>query len=144
MTHCISKKKKTNIQPRRAGIIILKKFSEEYKVLCLRVYGSFDFPKGGVEPFENIFAAAIRETEEESGIDEMDFKWGLETTQAKNVTLFIAETTQEPIILPNPETGEYEHHEACWKTLDQASECLHPYLRPCVDWVRETIGMPYV
>ena len=111
---------------RRAGIIILKKFPEGYKILGLRIYGSFDLPKGGVETNEDVLTAAMRETEEESGITRLNFEWGMTTTQAKNVTLFIASTDQNPTVRPNPETGEYEHHAAHWLTLDDAEKKKNP------------------
>ena len=137
----LSTNKKDKDKPaQRAGVIILKHTSDGIRVLCLRVYGSFDLPKGGVDPGEDIFSAALREAEEESGISELDFEWGFETTMARNVTLFLASTKQEPTILPNPQTGEYEHHSAHWKTLDDASTCLHPYLRPCMKWVKDVTG----
>ena len=123
----------------RAGIIVLRQFSSGYKLLGLRYYGSYDLPKGAVESFENIFAAALRETEEECGITDLDFRWGMVTTQARNVTLYIAATDSNPVINPNPETGEYEHHGAKWLSFDQASQKLHPYLRPVVSWVQEVI-----
>ena len=125
---------------RRSGIIVIKEFPEGFFVLGLRVYGSYDLPKGGVEPFETDLTAALRETEEESGITDLDFRWGLQTTQAKNVTLFIAETNQEPLIRPNPETGEYEHHDAKWLTFNEAETKLHPYLRPTMFWARTIVG----
>ena len=140
MGHPVNKKKKKRKPEKRAGVIILKKTLTGLRVLCLRIYGSYDLPKGGVDPGEDAFTAALREAEEESGISDLSFDWGLVTTQAKNVTLFLASSRQEPVILPNPKTGEYEHHSAHWKTLDQASECLHPYLRPCMDWVKEVVG----
>ena len=136
----MSRKKKGNKKKERAGVVVLKKFGSTYRILGLRIYGSFDLPKGGVEPFENIFAAAIRETEEECGITELDFKWGMISTQARNVTLFIATTDEEPVVRPNPHTGEFEHHAAHWLSLNQASKKLHPYLRPVIDWVHEVIG----
>jgi len=139
MTIKINKKKKKGSAKERAGIIILKDFYDEYKVLCLRIFGSYDLPKGGVEPFENIFAAATREAEEESSITELDFKWGLVTTRTRNVTLYIAVTTQDPAVKPNPETGAYEHHDAVWKTIDDAEKSLHPYLRPTMSWARTII-----
>ena len=126
---------------RRAGVIILKKFPDgAYRLLGLRIYGSFDLPKGGVEEDEDVLTAGMREAEEESGITDLDFEWGMVTTQARNVTLFVATTQQEPVIQPNPETGEYEHHSAHWLTLDAASKRLHPYLRPTVEWVRQVVG----
>ena len=130
---------KSKKKAQRAGVVVLRQFPSGYKLLGLRYYGSYDLPKGAVEPFENIFAAAIRETEEESGITDLDFKWGMITTQARHVTLYIAATNEDPILRPNPETGEYEHHGAKWLSLKQASQKLHPYLRPVVRWVREVI-----
>jgi len=124
---------------RRAGVIVVKNIGSKYFMLGLRVYGSYDLPKGGAEPLETDLVAAIRETEEETGITELDFRWGLQTTSAKNVTLFIAETQQEPVIRPNPDTGEYEHHAAKWLTFNQAENILHPYLRPAVSWARQVL-----
>lgn len=128
---------KSQTTKRRAGIIVLKEHDGGYLVLGLRVYGSYDLPKGGVESFETSLVAAMRETEEEAGISDLDFRWGLQTTAARNVTLYIAVTTQEPSIQRNPETGEYEHHAAKWLTMDQAEHKLHPYLRPTISWVRQ-------
>ena len=132
-------KSKTTKKKERAGIVVLREFSTGYKLLGLRYYGSYDLPKGAVESFENVFAAALRETEEECGITDLDFRWGMVTTQARNITLFIAATDEDPIINPNPETGVYEHHGAKWLSFNQASKKLHPYLRPVINWVLEVI-----
>ena len=123
----------------RAGVIVIEEANTEFFVLALRVYGSYDLPKGGVEPFETEFMAAIRETEEESGITDLEFQWGLASTKVRNVELFIAKTQEEPVIRPNPETGEYEHHDAKWLTFQQASEKLHPYLRPSIEWAKNIV-----
>ena len=124
----------------RSGIIVLKETSKGYRVLCLRIYGSFDLPKGGVEEGEDLFDAACRETKEECGITSLKFKWGHITTKARNVTLYIATTDQNPVILPNPETGQYEHHAAKWLSLNTASYKLHPYLRPTMVWAKKVVG----
>ena len=123
----------------RAGIIVIKEVDNDFFVLGLRVYGSYDLPKGGVEPFETDFMAAVRETEEESGIAELDFEWGLVSTNVRNVKLFIAKTNEEPIVRPNPESGEYEHHGAKWLTFKEASQKLHPYLRPSIEWAKNIV-----
>ena len=124
---------------RRAGVIVTKQINGEWFVLGLRVYGSYDLPKGGAESFETDLTAALRETEEEAGITELDFRWGLKTTMARNVTLFIAETSENPTIRPNPETGEYEHHDATWLTFEEASMKMHPYLRPSILWAQNIV-----
>lgn len=140
MAHNVNKKKKKNKHDQRAGVIILKRTHQGYRVLCLRIYGSYDLPKGGVESEEDLFTAALREAEEESGITDLNFEWNFITCQAKNVTFFLATTDQEPVIRPNPETGEYEHHAAKWLTIEKASQCLHPYLRPTMEWVSEVLS----
>ena len=124
----------------RAGIIVLKRYPDCYRILGLRIYGSFDLPKGGVDPGEEVFQAALRETEEECGITRLNFEWGYEPCQARNVQLYLASTEESPVIKPNPLTGEFEHHAARWLTLDQAERLLHPYLRTVIPWVRQKTG----
>ena len=127
-----------------AGIVVLKKYPDAkygYRVLSLADHKGFDLPKGQMEPFETTLVAALRETEEESGITDLDFRWGLVTTQCNNVTLYIAETNEEPTITPNPETGEFEHNSAHWLELDVASQSLRNYLQPSIVWAIAVIGM---
>ena len=126
-----------------AGVIVLKSapdLPDGFMVLCLLDDDGFDLPKGMIEPFENEFVAAVRETDEESGITNLDFRWGMVTTQVSNVTLYIAVTNDEPHIRPNPETGEYEHYGAQWLALPDASTMLRHYLRPAMKWACDIVG----
>ena len=107
-----------------------------FRILGLRFNGSFDLPKGGIEPYESALDAALRETKEEAGITELDFRWGLQKKRIGNLILYMATTTQEPTIRPNPATGELEHDLATWLTLDEAEQRLHADLRPAAAWVR--------
>ena len=127
-----------------AGIIVLKQNTRAhggFVILCLLDDDGFDLPKGEVEPFETEFVAAARETEEESGIVDLDFRWGMITTRVGKVKLYIAVTDNEPIVRPNPVTGEYEHHSAHWLTLPAAAKSLRPYLRPAINWTCKVIGV---
>jgi len=126
---------------KKAGIVVLKETEFNFLILGLKFGSTFDLPKGGVEPCESVLDAALRETAEEAGIVELDFKWGLQKTQISNITLFIAMTTQQPIVRRNPETGEFEHQSVRWLTLDQAETMLHPDLRTVVPWVKEVLGV---
>ena len=47
-------------------------------MLLLRAYNYWDFPKGVVEPGEDPLATARREVREETGIDDLEFRWGEE------------------------------------------------------------------
>lgn len=129
---------------RGAGVILIKFIDDEPHILGLRIYRSYDLPKGHIENDEDTLTAAKRETQEEAGISDIRFPWGYDTLKLRNrskkeVTLYLGTTHQVPILSRNPESGEYEHHGVKWLTLDQASEKLHPYLRPAVDWVKKCL-----
>jgi len=116
-----------------AGIIVLKKFGDAYKVLGLRLYGKYDLPKGKIEANETPFEAALRETHEEASISNLDFPWGLEPiTAVEHLTLFIGTTEEEPKIRKNPETGIYEHHGVMWLDWNEAFRKFTSYLRPAL------------
>lgn len=127
---------------RAAGIVVVRYFDGEPKILLLRVYGKWDLPKGRIEKHESTYEAARRETFEEAGIDSLKFDWGLDAIQVNNcnsrrqktVTMFVARTEQDPEIKPNPETGRVEHHGASWVSFDHAIKKVHPYLAPTLKW----------
>jgi len=126
-----------------AGIIILKKFNDTYRVLGLRLYGRYDFPKGKIEANETPFEAAIRETYEEASLSNLNFPWGLEPIMIiKHLTLFIGTTEGTPKIRKNPETGIYEHHGARWLDWNEAFKKFIPYLRPALKYVKKIIETP--
>ena len=99
---------------RSAGIIVVKKFNDTWKPLTLIWKNNLDIPKGGVEDNETSFEAAVRETYEESQIDDLDFIWGFDFLKIKNLTVYVAATMQEPKIIKNPKTGKKEHDKAKW------------------------------
>ena len=55
--------------PRRfsAGAVVVRRASSGWRYLLLRVYRTWDFPKGGLEPGETPLQGAMREVEEETG-----------------------------------------------------------------------------
>ncbi|MAH43613.1 hypothetical protein CL614_07910 [archaeon] len=121
-----------------AGIIVLKKFDNMYKILGLRLYGGYDFPKGKIEANETPFEAAIRETFEEASISNLNFPWGLNPiTVVEHLTLFIGTTEDEPKIRKNPETGIYEHHGAKWLDWNEALQKFTSYLRPALGYAKK-------
>jgi len=115
-----------------AGIITLKRDGNEWRVLGLRVPGAYDLPKGTIEYGESAITAALRETEEEAGIHNLSFPWGMLTIPIEHITLYIAETIDEPVIRPNPETGEYEHYGYKWLGWDEAINNVKPYMSSAI------------
>ena len=122
-----------------AGIIIVKRLDNEWRVLGLRLYGKYDIPKGKIEPNESSLEAAIRETKEEAGISDLNFRWGLSSIRANHVTLYIAQTMQEGEIKQNPETGIYEHHGLKWMSWEELESSVYPYLAPAIVWAKDIV-----
>ncbi len=129
-----------------AGFLLLKRNAPEVLVLCLRIYSSFDLPKGKIEDGESELEAAVRETYEETNVKDIDMPYGnanvVLANSGKNkklVVLFVGTTDEEPVIKKNPETNVYEHHGYAWLTLNEAEVKLHDYLRPAIGWLRDVI-----
>ena len=64
-----------------AGVVVVRRVDDGWRVLLLRVYNYWDCPKGVVEPGEDPLATARREVREETGIDATTgtlTDWGLE------------------------------------------------------------------
>jgi 8-oxo-dGTP pyrophosphatase MutT (NUDIX family) len=118
-----------------------------WRVLLLRVYGYWDFPKGRVEPGESALATAKRETREETGLDDLDFAWGdvyMDSApygRGKKVArYFVARTASPEVFLPvNPELGRPEHHEWRWCDWETAARLLPERLQPIARWARDRI-----
>ncbi len=115
-----------------AGIILFK----NNKILILKsVKGHYDFPKGHVEPGESLLEAAIREFEEETGLDHKHIKI-IEDKQyvieyyvkehgeidLKRVTFFLAEYLGEDDIRISK-----EHESYVWLDLNDDLEKAFKY-----------------
>lgn len=122
-----------------AGIIVVRYFGEEMRVLALVKRNNYDIPKGEIEFEETDLAAALRETDEEANITELDFKWGYHKILSSRVTIFVATTTQEGNIKVNPNTLEYEHEGLKWVTWDELFEKVYRFLIPGVEWAKNMI-----
>ena len=134
------------IKHRSAGIVVVRQQNGEWRFLLLRAYRNWDFPKGLIEPGEKPLAAAVRETEEETGLADLDFRWGTESIDTemygdhKVASLYLAQTGQEQIVLPvNPELGHPEHNEYRWVTYTEAQPLLPPRLHTILHWAHKTL-----
>lgn len=94
------------VKYRAAGVVVVRRQSGGWRYLVLRAYKNWGFPKGLLEEGEAHFAAAIRETSEETAINDLAFHWGHEFREtipygnAKVARYYLAETKQSNLVLP--------------------------------------------
>ena len=112
----------------------------------LRAGNYWDFPKGMVEPGEDPLAAAIRETEEETTLIDLDFRWGHEFIETepygknKIARYYVAEAADGEVYLPvSAELGKPEHDEFCWLEYNAARGLLVPRVMTVLEWAGEII-----
>ena len=133
--------------PRSAGAVVFRRTERGVRLLVLRAYRNWDFPKGRIEEGEDALACAKREVREETGLVELEFPFGEEFKETlpyadnKIARYYLAETEESEIELPvSPELGRPEHHEFRWVSLDEAGDVLPPRLAVVLAWVKRTIS----
>jgi 8-oxo-dGTP pyrophosphatase MutT (NUDIX family) len=129
------------------GVVMARRTDEGWATLLLRAFHHWDFPKGVKEHGEEPLQAALREVQEETGIDDLEFDWGdrfFETgpySRGKVARYYVASTKQADVIMGiSPETGVPEHHEWRWVSFDEAYDLGSPRVRQIVQWARQIIG----
>ena len=135
-----------NAPNRAAGAVIFRRSERGIRLLVLRAYKNWDFPKGLIEPGEDALAAARREVREETGLADLAYPFGDEFKETlpysgnKVARYYLAETDAEKIELPvSPELGRPEHHEYRWISFDEAEDLLPPRLAVVLEWAKKTI-----
>ncbi|HEX6997125.1 MAG TPA: bis(5'-nucleosyl)-tetraphosphatase [Gammaproteobacteria bacterium] len=130
-----------------AGVVVVRETADGFRFLLLRAYRNWDFPKGLVEPGEDPFAAAVRETREETGIDDLAFDWGSDYAETapygrnKVARYYLARTAAERLRLPvDPKLGRPEHHEYRWVDLNDAFALAPARLHPVIAWAAGKIA----
>jgi 8-oxo-dGTP pyrophosphatase MutT (NUDIX family) len=131
-----------------AGVVVVRNEDGQWRYLFLRAYQNWDFPKGIVKAGESPLHAAVREVREESGIADLEFRWGEEWKETapyssggkKVARYYVAETpTAEVKFSVNPELGRPEHHEFRWVTYEELRRLAPARLRPIVEWVGDLV-----
>jgi 8-oxo-dGTP pyrophosphatase MutT (NUDIX family) len=135
-----------NAPHRAAGAVVFRRSDRGIRLLVLRAYKNWDFPKGLIEPGEDALAAARREVLEETGLADLAYPFGDEFKETlpysgnKVARYYLAETDAEKIELPvSPELGRPEHHEYRWISFDEAEDLLPPRLGVVLEWARKTL-----
>ena len=130
-----------------AGVVVVRRANDGWRVLLLRVYNYWDCPKGLIEPGEDALTTARREVREETTIADLDFAWGESFTETepygrekKRARYFVARTNTEAISLPvNAELGKPEHHEWRWCEFESAEQLVNDRLWKVLRWAQDQI-----
>ena len=137
------------VRERAAGVVPLRRDPDGWRVLILRAYRNWDFPKGRLDPGETPLAAALREAREEASLEDLSFPWGeqgCETapySRGKVATYFMGLTARQDVVLPvSAELGRPEHDEGRWVPLPEAARLLPERLQPILRWAATTLGEP--
>jgi 8-oxo-dGTP pyrophosphatase MutT (NUDIX family) len=124
-----------------AGVVVVRATAEGWRILLLRIYNYWDCPKGVVEAGEDPLATARREVREETGIADLEFRWGQEFAETppysknKVARYYLAATNTEAVKLPiSPELGAPEHHEFRWLSFDAAAAHAVPRVQAVLAW----------
>lgn len=132
--------------PRSAGVVVVRRFDAGWRLLVLRAYRNWDFPKGMVEDEEDEREAAEREVLEETSLADLRFNWGdacketLPYAGGKVARYYIAESLGDAVKLPvSAELGRPEHDEFRWVSFDAAEDVLPPRLAIVLDWARALV-----
>jgi len=130
-----------------AGMVVVRREGAGWRYLFLRAYRNWDFPKGLVEPGEDPLAAARREVGEETGITDLEPRWGdawcatAPYAGGKVARYYLAATAQQAVVLGvNPELGRPEHHEFRWVTPEELRHLAPARLAPVIAWAQGRIA----
>ena len=137
-------------RPKRlsAGAVLVRQTPDGLRLLMLRAYNHWDFPKGIVEEGESPLEAARREIAEETTIDNIEFDWGdvfCETgpyNRNKVARYYLGRTSQAHVELPvSEQLGRPEHNEYRWVCLGEARELASPRVRDVIDWAEKLLDI---
>lgn len=128
-----------------SGVVVVRHLGGQRCYLLLRAYSYWDFPKGEVQPGEPPLAAALRELAEETGLHDVDLRWGEQYRETgvygrgKVARYYLAAWERGEVHLPvNPALGRAEHHEFRWLPRAAAAPLLVARLQPVLAWADAT------
>ena len=139
--------KSNKSRQRSAGVVVLRDRPDHCGYLLMRAYSHRVFSKGLPETGEQAIAAARREVEEETGITQLDFRWGYDYFETghylhgKIARYYSAATSQPKVELRiSKELGRPEQDEVRRVSFEAGLELPGVRLRPVLEWVHHRTG----
>jgi bis(5'-nucleosidyl)-tetraphosphatase len=122
-----------------AGMVVVHYDGSRYRLLTLRAFSAWDFPKALVEAGEDALAVALRAARDETGLEDLELNWGdehRETLAQEDYSVsryYIAQSQTMEVELRVPAGGE-DDYGFRWVTADEAEDVLPPRLGLILDW----------
>lgn len=132
-----------------AGLIVLHHDGDRLRLLCLRTFEEWDFPKVAVHDEDTALETAIEETRTATGLDDLSFPWGeayretVAFADGRVSRYYLAQSPSADVMLHLPAgAGAEEDYGYCWATFDEAEDILPPRLALVLDWALQRVSRP--
>jgi hypothetical protein len=130
------------------GIVAVHFDGERYRVLAIRSFASWDFPKALATSGQDPLQVAMDEARAATSLSDLEFNWGddafretlaFEDSSVSRYYLAQSKTDEVTLRVP-PGSGGTEDFEYRWVTLEEAEEILPPRLALVLDWVGQQLA----
>jgi hypothetical protein len=126
-----------------SGIAVVHFDGDRYRLLALRSFDSWDFPKALVPGGEDPLRVAMDETRAVTGLSDLKLSWGedafRETIASEDGSVsryYLAQSkTDEVMLRVPPGDAGLEDFEYRWVTFEEAEDILPPRLAIVFDWI---------
>jgi len=132
-----------------AGLVVLHHDGERLRLLCLRTFEDWDFPKAPVADDSEGLDVAIAQTRVAMGLEDLAFPWGedhrdtVASDDGRVSRYFLAESKSSDVVLRLPADADAEEdHGYAWVTFDEAEDLLPPRLALVLDWALRRVSRP--
>lgn len=120
---------------------------ERYRLLAVRAFDNWDFPRTPVADGEDQLQAAMRATREGTGLDELELTWGevfretlaFEDGDVRRYYLAQSATADVTLRVP-PGDGAQEDYEYRWLVAEEAEDILPPRLALILEWALQRLA----
>ena len=125
-----------------SGLCVVHFDAERYRLLAVRNFDSWDFPKALVPEGQDPLQVAVDETRAATGLGDLELSWGddvfRETVGSEDGSVsryYLAQSKTSDVALRIPPgDGGWEDFEHRWVTFEEAEDILPPRLALILEW----------
>ena len=124
-----------------AGVVVVHHDGEYYRLLALRSFDQWEFPKAPVPADADPLQTALNELQDATGITDPALHWGedyRETVPFEDGRVsryYLAQASDNDVTLRVPAGEAAEDYGYQWVTVEEAEDLLPPRLAIVLDWV---------